>query len=298
MKFVFLGTPEIATPVLEALFNAGLIPAAVVTNPDKPQGRKQIITPPPVKQFVLERLAADATSTTNRTAPKILQPEKLNENFLAEISALDPDIFIVAAYSKLIPKSILSVPRLGTIGAHPSLLPKYRGPSPIQTAILDGAPEVGMSLYLIDEKMDEGPIVAQRKLENYTPGTLDNIQLSKKLFALGGEMLVEVINNSGSDFKINAKPQDHSSATYTKKFSTEDAFVPEEELRTATSGEKLEAARNIHNKILAFTPEPGTWTIQNGKRTKLLASRIENGKLILTKIQEEGKTPRDVAQQL
>lgn len=291
MKYIFFGSPEFATIILEKLINAGFIPEAVVCNPDRPIGRKKIITPPPVKLSIMNKVE----SIKKRI--KIIQPENLQE--LLKIKPLllttNPDILIVAAYSKIIPKEILEIPRLGTIGIHPSLLPKYRGASPIQAAILNDDEETGTTLYLMDEKMDHGPILAQQKLEF----SIFNFQFSillKKLAELSVDLLIdflqklEPINNQQLVISNLAKPQNEFLATYTKKFQTEDAFIKSEDLEKAEK-EGGEIANEIDRKIRAFYPEPGAYTFINNKRTKLLEAKIIDNKLKLIKIQTEGKTP-------
>ena len=153
MKFVFFGTPEFAAIILEKLIKAGFIPEAVVCNPNQPVGRKKIITSPPVKQVILN------LESGIKNKIKILQPEKLLD-IKSQLSVVNCQLFVVAAYAKILPKEILEIPRLGTIGVHPSLLPKYRGATPIQTAILNGDEITGTTIFLIDEKMDHGAIIA------------------------------------------------------------------------------------------------------------------------------------------
>lgn len=283
MKYIFFGTPEFAAIILEKLIEAGFIPEAVICNPDKPAGRKKIITPPPVKQLLVEKF--------KDLKIKILQPEKLNLQTLQNDDTLY-DFFIVAAYAKIIPKEILGIPRLGTIGVHPSLLPKYRGASPIQSVILNGEAETGTTLYLIDEKVDHGPIFAQQKLES----SILNIQysiLSDKLAGLSANLLIENLPDIENKIK-SAKMQNESLSTYTKKFTTEDAFVKPEDLEKAQT-EGGEIATEIKQKIRALNPEPGPWTLQQVqgklKRMKLLEAELSNRKLKLIKIQIEGKNP-------
>ncbi|MDP2598520.1 MAG: methionyl-tRNA formyltransferase, partial [Candidatus Liptonbacteria bacterium] len=158
-KYVFFGTPEFAAIVLDKLISAGFPPSAVVCNPDRPVGRKKIITPPATKSQIMVR------GSRFMDEIKILQPEKLDSGFEHQISNIKPEFGIVAAYAKIIPKNIIELFPKGVIGVHPSLLPKYRGASPIQSAILDGEKEAGVTLYLLDEKMDHGPILEQRELE-------------------------------------------------------------------------------------------------------------------------------------
>ncbi len=282
MKFVFLGTPEFAAIVLDKLMNGGFIPEAVVCNPDRPSGRKKIKTSPLVKVMAEWRNV------------KVLQPEDPLE-IVPVLSEIKPDILVVAAYAKILPEKIIRMPIFGSIGVHPSLLPKYRGASPIQSAILNGDKETGTTLYLLDDKMDHGPVIAQRKLEDYKPGEMDYAKTMKKLAELSGELAVEALPKYFNG-EIKPKAQDEINATYTKKISTNDAFVEEKDLEQAVSGKAAAFAGDIHRKILAMTPEPGVWTLKGGKRVKLLESEVEGGKLVLKVIQTEGQKPVKVRQ--
>ena len=278
MKCVFFGTPEFAAIILEKLINAGYVPEAVVCNPDRPVGRKKIITPPPTKVLA------------EKYGIKIHQPETLaNSKFEIRNSKLD--FFVVAAYSQIIPKEILSIPRLGAIGVHPSLLPKYRGSSPIQSAILNGDEETGVSLYLMDDKMDHGQILSQRKLEF----PISNFQFSilyQKLSELSADLLIETLPKFLNS-EIKPLFQDESQSTYTKKFTTEDGRVDPEDLSAAQNGASLEKAIMIERKIRALNPEPGVFTFINEKRVKLLEAKISDGKIVITKTQIEGKKPQE-----
>ena len=282
MKFIFFGTPEFAAIILEKLIQAELMPEAVICNPDKPTGRKQIITPPPVKVLA------------QKYGLTIYQPKDKNE-LLEIIKKLQPDLAIVAAFGMLFPKEILAVPKYGFINIHPSLLPKYRGPTPIQNAILNGDEKTGVSLFLIDEKMDHGPILAQRELEF----PISNFQfpiLSQKLAELGADLLIETLPKYING-EIKPQAQDESQATYTKKFSTQDAYIEPKDLEIAQEkgGDK---AIEIERKIRALNPEPGTFTLSLSKgglkRTKLLEAKIIDEKLKITKIQVEGKKPQNI----
>jgi len=285
MRYVFFGTPEFAAIILERLIKAGFIPEAVVCNPDKPVGRKQIITPPPVKQRIMNY----ESGIKNKI--KILQPEKLDPSlFIIPNSSFD--FFIVAAYAKILPKEILEIPRLGVIGVHPSLLPKYRGPTPIQTAILNGDEKTGTTLFLIDEKVDRGPILSQETL-NYELRIMNYEELSQKLAELGADLLIKFFGRPTSlNFKDIGHPQDESQTTYTKKFSTEDAYIKPQDLEKAQSNGG-QIALEIERKIRALNPEPGTWTLRQtqGKlqRMKILEAEIIGNRLKLKKIQFEGK---------
>lgn len=297
MKFVFFGSPEFAAIILEKLINAGFIPEAVVCNPDKPVGRKKIVTPPSTK-ILAERYNI-----------KIYQPEKLGiarppktssfgevgrGNWALGIGEIKPDFAIVAAYAKIIPREILEIPRLGTVGVHPSLLPKYRGSSPIQTMILNGETESGTTLFLIDEKMDHGPIIAKSEIRISKSETYES--LHKKLAELSANLLIETLPDIEDKIK-NATPQNETKAIYTKKIKTEDAYIEPELLAAAMRedeprSDRREKAIEINRKIRALNPEPGAWTIQNNKRMKVLeAELLDDGKLRLKKIQFEGKRP-------
>jgi methionyl-tRNA formyltransferase len=275
MNYVFFGTPRFAEIVLGELIKADLSPIAVVCNPDRPIGRKKIITPPPVKTLALAHGVA------------VFQPETLTGDFEKELTALAPDFFVVAAYAKIIPQSILAIARLGTIGTHPSLLPKYRGASPIQSVILAGEQTTGVSLYLMDAKMDHGPILAKEQLSVAEDETYPDLEA--RLAHCGGILLVRTIPEFFAG-KIHPTEQDHTAATFTKKFKTEDGFVDEDALAAALHGKGDPAA--IYRKILALNPEPGAWTLRDGKRLKLLEASIENGSLELLVTQTEGERPR------
>ncbi|MEK9173565.1 MAG: methionyl-tRNA formyltransferase, partial [Patescibacteria group bacterium] len=219
-QYAFFGSPKFAALILGGLISHGYLPKVVVCNPDRPVGRKKIITPPPVKSLILNHGA------WNTPAIKTIQPEKLDSGFKIRDSGFKIDLFIVAAYAKIIPKAILEIPRLGTIGVHPSLLPKYRGASPIQSALLAGEEKTGVTLYLMDEKMDHGPVLAQAEIaidpnDNY--GSLE-----EKLGNLGAKLLIESLPKIKSG-QIKPQDQNHAQASFTKKFKTEDGFINEKD---------------------------------------------------------------------
>ena len=197
------------------------------------------------------------------------------------LKSLNADFFLVASFAKILKKEIIEIPLRGTIGIHPSLLPKYRGASPIQSALLNDEKETGTTLFLIDEKVDHGTIINQKSL---AIGHEDNyISLEEKLAGLSAELALQTIPKYLAG-EIQPQTQDESKATFTKKFVTADAEV----------NLKIENPQKIWLKIRALNPEPGTYTIielKNGKmlRLKLLETKYENGALILTKVQPEGK---------
>jgi methionyl-tRNA formyltransferase len=218
----------------------------------------------------------------------VIQPEKIDSaNFKFPFGA--PDFFIVAAYSKILPKEILAIPQLGTIGVHPSLLPKYRGPTPIQSAILNGEKETGVTLFLADQKIDHGPIVAQEKIEIFNS---NYAHLERELGELGGDLLVRTLIPF-LEGKIKPVPQNEAEATYTKKFKIEDGYVDLEK----------DDPILIERKVRALNPEPGVWTIAKkdnplhvteGKRVKILDMELRNGLPFYKQIQIEGKKPQNL----
>lgn len=268
-KFIFFGSPEFAAVVLDKLIKAGYMPAALVCNPDGTVGRKKILTSPLTKQLVVK----------NNWPIKIFQPAKLRE-IIDELKQINADFFVVAAYAKIIPKEIFEIPRLKTIGVHPSLLPKYRGPSPIQGAILNGEKESGVTIFLIDEKIDHGPILADSKLritnsDNY-------ISLSRNLAEAGADLLIEILPKYANG-EIKPEIQDENEATYTKKFTKEDSKIDL----------KNDSPQLIYNKVRAFNPEPGVFAVietNNKKITlKLLDAEFNGSNLNLLRVQPEGK---------
>ena len=281
LKFVFFGTPRFAEIVLNGLILDGFIPTALVCNPDRPLGRKKIVTPPPTKRLILDK----------KLSTLVLQPEKLDDEFVAQLRALAPDFFVVAAYAKIIPHAVLSVPRLGTLGTHPSLLPTYRGASPIQSVILAGETETGSTIYAMDEKMDHGAIFAQEKIP-LNALTTNYLALEEQLAKLSARLLIKTIPVL-LDGNAAPRTQDESRASFTKKFITDNGFVEQSELDAAIAGnsDKVEL---IVRTINALNPEPGAWTLQNGKRIKLLEARMDGGALKLMMIQEEGQRPKNV----
>lgn len=192
----------------------------------------------------------------------------------SQISTLSPDLFVVAAFGKILPKSLLDVPKYGSLNVHPSLLPKYRGPSPIQSAILNGDRKTGVSFMLMDEEVDHGSILKVCKIELKGNETLES--LSNQLFNLAAENITGVINDFVSG-KLKPKEQDHSKATFCKTVKREDGFI---------DPQKPQPPQQLERMIRAYYPWPGVWTelrLENGKlRIKLLPQQ---------KIQVEGKKP-------
>ena len=267
MRYAFFGTPRFAELVLQQLIKKDFVPSLVVCNPDRPMGRKKIITPPLTKVLAKQR------------GIPVWQPEKLILGEAKEkLSGFD--VSIIAAYGKIIPKSVLELPRRGTIGIHPSLLPHYRGAAPIQTAILDGADETGVSLFVVDEQVDHGPVIAQRAVPLVTQAYLS---LESELAVIGAKLLIEKLQQF-IDGTIKPASQSESGTTFTKKFETDDARVDLEK----------DSPEFVWRKVRALNPEPGVWTIKNSKRMKILEANLENNRLVLKKIQYEGGIPQTV----
>ena len=283
MKYIFFGTPEFAATILQKLIEAGMPPAALVCNTDRPQGRKKVITPPPVKGVILK-------SGANID---ILQPEILDNVFLDKLKSYEADFYVVAAYSKILKSELIDIPPKGVIGVHPSLLPRLRGASPIQSAILGGSETTGVTLFLIDEKVDHGPIIGSAvyimdRPHNYT-------ELLDILASLAGTLLVKTLPafDKGG---IKPEIQNEEEVTFTKKFTTQDGEVAIGDLKRALDGSNPELANLINRKIKALNPEPGVYAIIGSKRTKLLNSAMDKTRLVLKDIQFEGKKPMPFSQ--
>ncbi|MFH0806138.1 MAG: methionyl-tRNA formyltransferase [Candidatus Brennerbacteria bacterium] len=273
MKFAFFGTPQFAAIILEKLIAGGFVPDTIVTNPDRPVGRRKVVTPPPIKQVFMEQ------DESIRERVRLFQPEHSKE--LPLIPGGPYDFFIVASYGFILPKELLALPRLGTIGVHPSLLPRHRGASPIQTAILDGDREAGVSLFLVDEKVDHGSVIATETLDGYDVSSMAYRELHDSLAELGGNLLVRTLPEF-IEGNITPTPQDESKATFTKKITAADAEVDLEK----------DSPETVWRKVRALTPEPGVWTIENGKRMKILDADYKGGKLILRRTQIAGELPK------
>ncbi|KND47847.1 MAG: methionyl-tRNA formyltransferase [Parcubacteria bacterium C7867-006] len=269
-NWAFFGTDEFSVTVLDELKNNGLVPSLIVTTEDKPKGRKLVITPPEAKLWA------------EKEKIKYLQLKTLrNEESLKTIatsSEKDYDFFIVASYGKIIPQNILDIPKYKTLNVHPSLLPKLRGPSPIQSAILTES-ETGVSIMRLDAEMDHGPILAQEKINTEWPPYSD--ELEKICAKTGGKMLAKIIPEWVNG-KIIEKEQNHDKATFCKKIEKKDAELD--------LNEKTEL--NLR-KIRAFNVWPGAYFFDSNKdkqiRIIVKKAHIENDELVLDRIIPEGK---------
>lgn len=238
-----MGTPEFAVEALKALLDSRHEVVGVVTQPDKPKGRHLHLEAPPVKQIAL------------RGDLFVFQPHKLSEDLKADVTGLRPDVCVVAAYGKIIPKWLLELPRNGCINIHGSLLPKYRGAAPIQRAIMDGEKETGITIMQMDEGLDTGNILLQEKVtigENETAG-----ELEQKLAGLSAKLIIEVIDRLAAG-PLRSMVQDGSLATYAAKIEKEEAGI-----------DWSWSAAKTHNLIRALNPHPGAHTTYKGMRIKV-----------------------------
>jgi len=243
LRIVFMGTPELAGVSLETLLAAtGFDIVAVVTQPDRPKGRDLQLTPSPVKLIA------------QRAGKPVLQPAKArDENFLAQLRALQPDLVAVAAFGQILPLAILELPRFGCLNVHTSLLPRYRGAAPIQAALLHGDAETGVTIMKMDAGLDTGDILTQRATR-IEPS--DNSQtLHDRLAKLGAEQLVETIRDYVAG-KIQPHPQPTEGVSHVPKLTKEQGKIDWQ----------LPAAA-IWNRIRAFTPWPGAFTFCTAKST-------------------------------
>ncbi len=283
-----MGSPKFALPVLKNLIDSHHNLVGIYTQPDKPAGRGRQMKSPEVKLFAKD-LGFDVHQ------PPSLKDSKIYE----EISQLKPDLIIVAAYGKLIPKELLSIPKFGFWNLHPSILPEYRGPSPVISAILDGKASTGVTLMQMDEGLDTGPIIEQEQFELNTTDSAEEI--TGKLFVIGGEMLMKNIPNliSGS---VTQKPQSTDLATITNLVKKSDGLI-----------NWNDTAEHIIRMERAYRNWPGIYTKWKNKTIKILELKVnkldesceapgkvkkledkliiqtKNGSLIISKLKLEGK---------
>lgn len=238
MKIVFFGTPQFALPFLQELIKDREIEvAAVVTQPDKPSGRGGKVTPPPIKLAAQNAAITLFQPTSLKTNPSV-------EKLLRDIRA---DVFVVVAYGKMIPKRILDIPLKGVVNVHPSLLPRHRGPSPLQWAIAEGDSQSGVAIMLLDEGMDTGPLLASEHISLDADETYES--LVKKVRQIGPTLLVLTLKRY-MDGKIIPIPQNEAKATHTRLLEREDGHV-----------RWSEGITNIERKHRAYSPWPGSWSV-------------------------------------
>jgi methionyl-tRNA formyltransferase len=249
MRLIFMGTPEVAVPTLEALIGHGYDVAAVFTQPDRPVGRHQTLTPPPVKQVAEQH------------GLKIYQPEKIKTDEVREaFRALAPDAVVVAAYGKILPAWLLEVPRLGCINVHFSLLPKYRGAAPVNWTIVRGETETGVTTMMMDPGLDTGPILLQQRCDIRPDETAP--ELAEKLSKIGAALLIETLEKLERG-QITPQEQDHAQSTLAPILKREDGLI-----------DWTWAASDIRNRVRGFQPWPGAWTTLDGHRLHLWRARV------------------------
>ncbi len=253
LKLVFMGTPDFAVPSLKKLIDEGYDVKLVVTQPDRPAGRGKKLTSPPVKVVA------------EKSGIPVYQPERIKENkeLKRELLNIEPDLIVVAAYGKILPEWLLNLPKYGTINVHASLLPKYRGASPIQWALLNGEEETGVTIMKVIPKLDAGDIISQRRVKIEKE---DNAQtLHDKLAKAGAELIVETIPRYISG-EIKPVPQNEEEATYCPQIKKEMGKI-----------DWSRSSEEIFNQVRAFTPWPSAFTKFRGKLVKITKAQPVEG---------------------
>ena len=290
LRIAFKGTPDYVVPAVQALNKSAHDLVCIYTQPPRPKGRKQQLVETPVHQFV------------NEQNIEVRHPLNFkSEEDVKAFEALDLDIAVVAAYGLLLPESILKAPKYGCINVHPSLLPCWRGPSPIQYAIWKGDEETGVSIMSLDKGMDSGPIFAQEKTHI---GNKNFIQLNEELWQTGTKLLLNVIDQISETGEVKTTPQNEEDVTYCKLFTKEQGHI-----------DWNRSAVEIDRQVRALNPWPGTYSFINDKRLKILDVSLTDQKtdkpagqildsgcvacdkgsvLKLEQIQPENKKPMDI----
>lgn len=262
MKFAYFGTPDVARDTLASLIKAGWIPDLVVTSPDAPRGRGLVMTPSLTKELALEH------------GLPVLTPARLDEEALFSIKEHSCDFAIVVAYGKLLPEALIQVFPKGVFNIHYSLLPKYRGASPVETALLNGETNTGVTIQKMVYELDAGDIVANVS-ETILPDDTTST-LRPRLIEAGAKLLVDVLPQIASG-EIETTPQEHNEATFASKFKKEDGLLD------------LSAdSESNWRKYRAFTEGPGTYFFKNEKRMKIKKARFENNRFVVERVVPEG----------
>ncbi len=246
-KIVFMGTPEIAVPSLKALVENGFDIPLVITQPDKPKGRGQAVQYPPVKEYALT------------AGLEVYQPEKIKNNteVMEKLKSISPDFFAVVAYGKILPQDVLDIPKIAPVNVHFSLLPKYRGPAPVNWAIMNGEEETGVDTMLMDAGMDTGDILLTAK----TPILKKNAgELADELAVTGAELLIKTLNEFES---ITPVKQDDNKATKAPMMNKDMGLI-----------DWAQDASQIERMIRAFTPWPASYSMLDSKKVKIFKSDV------------------------
>ena len=251
MRIIYLGTPAFAAIPLEALAQDGRYTlVGVITQPDRPAGRGGSLKSPPVKEVAL------------RLGIPVFQPETLRDLTAVErIAELRPDAGVVAAYGEILRRNVLAIPPLGYLNIHPSLLPRYRGPTPVSAAILAGDTEIGVTLMKLDAKMDSGPILTQRRVPLPIDARVG--PLTEELFRLGAELLTDALEPYAAG-RLDPVPQDDSQATYTALLQKSDGII-----------DWSAPAIQIERMTRAYDPWPGAQTTWRGQPLKIIAAEAD-----------------------
>ncbi|MEK3722093.1 methionyl-tRNA formyltransferase [Paenibacillus sp. FSL H8-0034] len=270
MRIVFMGTPEFAVPALQVLVNySGIEVVGVVTQPDRPVGRKRLLTPTPVKEEAIKH------------GIPVLQPEKLRRpESVEELRELQPDLIVTAAYGQILPKSVLAIPRLGCINIHASLLPRYRGGAPIHHAVMNGDTSTGVTIMYMAEGLDTGDMISSVELaieDSDTTGTMFN-----KLSAAGAKLLLDTLPDLLAG-RIQAVAQNHEAAVYSPNVSREQERI-----------DWSRPAISLWNQVRGLNPRPGAYTTWNGEVLKIWScdkphqSEVANAPGTVIAISEQG----------
>ncbi len=249
MNIVFMGTPDFSVPCLQALLDAGYLVTGVFTQPDKPKGRGYQLAPPPVKEFAL-----------TQNLP-VFQPKTMRDaETLEQLKGCNPDLIVVVAYGKLLPKEVLDLPRLGCINVHASLLPKYRGAGPVQWSIINGEEETGVTTMYMAEALDTGDMLESASLKIGENETAD--ELMERLSHLGAELLISTVKKA-EEGTLKPVPQDEALSTYVSMLDKEMARL-----------DFNKPAREVHNLIRGLSSWPCAYTFYQGKRLKVYHSKL------------------------
>ena len=252
MKLIFMGTPDFAVPCLERLIEAGHEIAAVFSQPDKPRGRKMILTPPEVKACALKH------------GLTVYQPKSLrNDEAMELIKEIAPDCIVVAAYGKILPKAMLDLPKYGCINVHGSLLPKYRGSAPIQWSVINGEKETGVTIMQMAEGVDTGDMLYQKAIPIGIDDTAES--MFEKLSDLGGEMIVEALDLLEAG-KLTPIKQDETLATHAPMLNKEIAVI-----------DWNKSALEVHNLVRGLYSWPIAQTTLHGKKLKIYRTAVGKG---------------------
>ncbi|MBP9803088.1 MAG: methionyl-tRNA formyltransferase [Candidatus Pacebacteria bacterium] len=262
-KFVFFGTPEVASKTLEILKESGYLPSLIITSPDRPSGRGMKMTSSPTKVFAIEN-----------NIP-YLTPEKLNDEVYQKLQNENADLFIVVAYGKILPERFINLPKIYTINIHYSLLPKYRGASPVESAILNGEQETGISIQKMAFKMDTGPILLEEKVKIQNDEKTQ--ELRGRLIEIGGKLLAKNLPKIFEN-ALSICEQDEMQASYCNKINKEDGLID-------LNGDGVKN----YNKFRSYFAWPKTFFFVNDKRVIIKDAKLENGKFIILRVIPEGK---------